>query len=255
MKRSTPLSIALAAALAGLLYGLPWALMWILGFVPPEFEIETRGPTDTTFVTLDVAELGEEDELEDPLDVEGDGTSEDEEPIDVEEDDEALDEGDEDGTGEAAGEAEEEDEGPEAVAGGGKAGKKRSPRRRRRRSEKCQRPHPHVRTAPDGVVEIDRHFVDKMTRNLKTFMSLGYSRPYREDDVKGWYISGFGCASPVFKAGFRRKDVLLTVNGKKTKTVTGVFLLYLKLKKQSDFEVRLLRRGKERTLRFRVVPS
>lgn len=117
----------------------------------------------------------------------------------------------------------------------------------------CTKPHPHVRDGVDGVVEIDRSLVDEYTQNLQTFMTLGFSRPYDEDGIKGWYISGFNCTSPVHKAGFRRGDVLLEVNGKNTRSWVGVFLLYQKLKNQADFEIKLVRKGQATTLRFRVV--
>jgi hypothetical protein len=117
----------------------------------------------------------------------------------------------------------------------------------------CEKPHPHVRAGTDGVTEIDRALVDEYTRNLESFMKLGYSRPYDEEGLEGWYISGFSCTSPVAKAGFKRGDVLLSVNGKKTRSWVGVFLLYQKLKNKDDFEVQLVRKGQPVTLRFRVV--
>ena len=139
------------------------------------------------------------------------------------------------------------------ASGDGRSPSPRASRSRRRRSPRCEAPHPHVREAVDGVVEIDRSFVDDVTKDLQSFMSLGYSRPHHEGEVKGWYISGFSCSSPVHKAGFRRRDVLLRVNGKKTRSWVGVYLLYQKLKKKTDFEVELLRGGEPKTLRFRVV--
>jgi hypothetical protein len=117
----------------------------------------------------------------------------------------------------------------------------------------CTKPHANVREGEDGVVEIDRSLVDEYTQNLQTFMTLGFSRPYDEEGIKGWYISGFNCTSPVHKAGFRRGDVLLEVNGKNTRSWIGVFLLYQKLKNQADFEIKLVRKGQATTLRFRVV--
>jgi hypothetical protein len=128
-----------------------------------------------------------------------------------------------------------------------------APRKGKPAKRICDEPNPHVRTGPDGVVEIDRSLVDAYTDNLESFMRLGYSEPYDEDGVKGWYISGFGCGSPVYKAGFRRADVLLSVNGKPTRSWVGVFFLYQKLKNREDFEVALVRKGEPMTLRFRVV--
>ena len=148
-----------------------------------------------------------------------------------------------------------------AVAGvrGGRVGAKPSARApgggssRARKIRDCNEPHPNIRTGADGVLEIDRSLVEQYTKNLESFMSLGYSRPYDENGVKGWYISGFSCTSPVQKAGFRRGDVLLRVNGKPTRSWVGVFLLYQRLKNKDVFEVELLRKGKPVRLQFRVV--
>ncbi|MEM6926653.1 MAG: hypothetical protein AAF602_06985 [Myxococcota bacterium] len=262
MKTSTPLSFLLAAGLAISLYATPWALMWVLDLAPPEFGIDTLPPVpDATFVEITLDGLEDADDLDDDaIDVDGEVEDPDAEVVDdpapAAPETENQAEGTAEGDDQPSGEEGVEGEGPRTVAAGGPEGTKRKQvRRRRRRPPQCRVPHPHVRKADDGVMEIDRVFVERMTKNLKTFMSLGYSRAYREEGVKGWYISGFGCTSPVFKAGFRRKDVLLTVNGKRTRTVTGVFLLYLKLKKQSSFEVQLMRRGKPKTLKFRVVSS
>jgi hypothetical protein len=133
---------------------------------------------------------------------------------------------------------------PRAGGGGGS---------RSKRNKACAEPHPHIRTGADGVLEIDRSLVDEYTKNLEAFMSLGYSRPYDENGVRGWYISGFSCTSPVQKAGFRRGDVLVRVNGKPTRSWVGVYLLYQKLKNKQEFEVELIRKGEPVKLQFRVV--
>lgn len=148
---------------------------------------------------------------------------------------------------------------PAATAGQGRGGlgvgRSLPGRRPTRRARDCAAPHPHVRVAGDGIVEIDRSLVDEYTASLDAFMRLGYSRPYDEEGVKGWYIAGFGCTSPVYKAGFRRADVLLSVNGRNTRSWVGVYLLYQRLKNREDFEVSVLRGGKPLTLQFRVVPG
>ncbi|MEZ4235628.1 MAG: hypothetical protein R3F59_05590 [Myxococcota bacterium] len=165
--------------------------------------------------------------------------------------------------GEAAGtadvDAEPGGEGAGSGAGDGEgAGNGHAEPARRRvaskhRKKRCDTDNPHIKPGRDGVVEIDRSLVDAYTKNLESFMSLGYSRPQDNGEVKGWYIGGFGCNSPVHEAGFRRGDVLLTVNGKRTRNWVGVFLLYQKLKNKDEFEIELLRRGEPMTLRFRVV--
>ncbi|MCA9493278.1 MAG: PDZ domain-containing protein [Myxococcales bacterium] len=145
------------------------------------------------------------------------------------------------GTGDASGDGE----------GHAKAAPASKPSKGKRRN--CNKPHPNVHTGEDGVTEIDRALVEHYTRNLERFMELGYSRPYDEGDVHGWYVSGFSCTSPVSKAGFQRGDVLLSVNGKKTRTWVGVFMTYQKLKKKDEFTVQIVRKGEPVTLRFRVI--
>lgn len=158
------------------------------------------------------------------------------------------------GTDEGDGEGDGEGEGVGDGSGDGE-GHATPKRRRRTRSQRCAKPHPNVRKGADGIMEVDRSLVEYYTKSLERFMELGYSEPYEREGIKGFYVGGFGCTSPVYKAGFRRGDMLITVNGKKTRTWIGVFLLYKKLRKQTDFEVVLLRRGDEkpRTMHFRIV--
>lgn len=137
----------------------------------------------------------------------------------------------------------------------GPAGPVKAARPAKGKRRSCDKAHPHVRVGDDGVVEIDRSLVEEYTADLSSFMELGYSRPYDEEGVHGWFISGFSCASPVAKAGFQRGDVLLSVNGRKTRTWVGVYVLYQKLKHKDAFEVALVRKGEPLTLRFRVVPG
>lgn len=153
--------------------------------------------------------------------------------------------------GDGSGAATEKGDGDAPVAQKGRRGGKNSGRRK-----SCEQPHPNIHPRDgEAVVDIDRALVDEYTKNLESFMQLGYSRPYDEDGLEGWYISGFSCTSPVAKAGFQRGDVLLRVNGKKTRSWVGVFLLYQRLKNKEDFEVDLVRKGAPLTLKFHVVDA
>lgn len=159
----------------------------------------------------------------------------------------------------AAAEAENGTVAGEGDAGAGDARKTVRPAGRgaaakARRQKICDTPHPNVHPR-DGFVDIDRSLVDTYTKNLESFMKLGYSRPYDENGIRGWYIAGFGCSSPVHKAGFRRGDVLLSVNGKNTRSWVGVFMLYQKLKSKRDFDIQIVRRGAPVTLKFHIVPG
>lgn len=118
---------------------------------------------------------------------------------------------------------------------------------------KCSDPHEDVHPQPDGSVLIDRDLIEYYTASIDRFNTLGYSRKHKGDDgSKGWLIGGFGCHSPLFKAGLRSRDIVQTVNGKKTNNVVQILFLWAGMKGKEDFEVVVLRRGEEKTLRFHV---
>lgn len=117
----------------------------------------------------------------------------------------------------------------------------------------CRDAHPDVK--PDGADhwEVNRELVDYYTANFKRFNSLGWSGPYESDTVKGWKIGGFGCNSPLYFAGLRRGDVVLTVNEKPTRTWMQILGTYTRLRRKDDFEVVLVRRGATKVLRYTLV--
>ena len=83
--------------------------------------------------------------------------------------------------------------------------------------------------------------------------SLGWSGPYDGDAHQGWKIGGFSCNSPLYHAGLRRGDVILTVNDKPTRTWLQVFGLYRKLRRHDEFRVVLLRKGQTKVLQYTLV--
>ena len=131
------------------------------------------------------------------------------------------------------------------------------PRKKRRyKSKRCQVVWPQITLADDGVYEVDVALIDHYTRNINAFIKLGFSKPWEKEETgqQGWYVSGFSCTSPLYAGGLRRGDVLLTVNGKKTRSYVQVYFLYQKLKHNKEFEVELLRKGKApTTLNYRIV--
>ncbi len=130
---------------------------------------------------------------------------------------------------------------------------RRSPTAKKKRRQRCSKEWPEIRELADGSYEIDQSLVDHYTQNLETFLELGWSKPYQTDSgERGWYVSGFSCNSPLYAGGLRRGDVLLTVNGKKTRTWVQVYFLYQRLKSKEEFEIALLRKGEPVTLLVRL---
>ncbi len=127
------------------------------------------------------------------------------------------------------------------------------PKARRGRSGRCENLVPEIERVAEGEFTIRRALIDHYTADLKTFNTLGWSRRYEADDTKGWQVGGFGCTSPLFKAGLRSSDVVRYVNGKKTWNVLQILGLWLGQRKKETFEVVVLRKGQELTLRYTLL--
>lgn len=116
--------------------------------------------------------------------------------------------------------------------------------------DRCGGPHKQIEKISKGHFRIDRDLVKYYLSSMERFNSLGYSRPNKEEGRRGWYISGFGCKSPVYKGGLRPRDVVQTVNGKKTNTVMQIFGLWASWKRHDKFKMTVLRGDKEVTLYY-----
>lgn len=116
----------------------------------------------------------------------------------------------------------------------------------------CADPHPQITKVGDKHWQIEKDLVDYYTSSIAVFNTLGYSRKYDENDVKGWLIGGFGCKGPLYKAGFRSKDVIQLVNGHKTNNVAQILGVWLTSKKYGDFEIVFWRKGQVITHTYTV---
>ena len=266
--------ISVSGLSSGALFLTPWLLLFAVGWwaeVRPATDIvvELYRPIEAVYLEIEPPPVEEEvgppeepvpEPAEEPLGAE-DGAEDGEDAAD-----DAAAGGD--GTGDEAPEGAVDGDGPAPGEGGGGEGDtdgtadgegdgSANSTKKKGKSNRCATPHPNVRTGADGIIEVDRTLVEYYTASLNRFMELGYSEPYERNGIKGFFIGGFGCTSPVYKAGLRRGDVLMTVNGKNTRTWVGVYLLYKKLRKETDFEVQVLRKGQTEPtmLRFRVVES
>jgi len=127
------------------------------------------------------------------------------------------------------------------------AGKKRKKSRR-----KCPKSFKGVTKKPNGTYVIARSLFDYHASSIARFNELGWSKDNDKGDKKGWYISGFGCRDVLWHAGFRRGDVVRTVNGKKTNNMLQIFMLYSRFKSKKRFEVKIHRKGRPLTLKYEI---
>ena len=133
-------------------------------------------------------------------------------------------------------------------------GTEAKPARKPGRSGKCAEPNPAIRKVADATWSVQRDLIDYYTATMDRFNSLGYSHKWDgEDGSKGWQIGGFGCSSPLWKAGLRSQDVIQEVNGKKTYNVLQLIGIWISQRKKEDFVVHVLRKGEPVVLSYKVL--
>lgn len=125
--------------------------------------------------------------------------------------------------------------------------------REQRLKERCGESFPGVLSVAADTFHVDREVLDYYSASVARLNTLGYSHRYEEGEVKGWVVGGFGCKSPLWHGGLRARDVVQTVNGKKTHNVLQIVGIWLSQRHKSSFEVTVLRKGKLVTLHYKVV--
>lgn len=227
-----------------------------LGVLPPLVYVDEK-PDRVAVAYWEAGDGGEDDvtlELElDPEDLEPDPEGD-----DVSEEIEAGG----DGGGEpveATSDDIDEDAIPEGTGedGEGEAEETRTPRitGKRRRGRRCE---------PDTIPEIvklatdrwriRRELVQSYTKNFSKLNSLGWSRTHKGADGKpdGMMLGGVRCNNDLHRAGIRSGDVVHTVNGHPIRNLVQALAVYAKVRKDRVLRVNITRRGKPRTLTYRI---
>ncbi len=119
----------------------------------------------------------------------------------------------------------------------------------------CNIPEPDIRVSPDDPQHwiVRKALIERYATSMKEFNSLGWSRPSPFEEAPGRQIGGFGCASPLYKAGMRARDVIQAINDKRMYTVAQVIGFWLFGKKKGDFTCTLYRRGQVITHTYTVL--
>ncbi len=123
----------------------------------------------------------------------------------------------------------------------------------KRRKVNCDKTSPDITPTGEFRWALERSAIEYHTASIERLNALGWSKAYDENGQKGIYVSGFGCLSDPYLSGFRRGDVVQSVNGKKTNNFLQVWFTWQKVKKQDHFEVVVLRQGKRLVLTYDVV--
>ena len=119
----------------------------------------------------------------------------------------------------------------------------------------CDLPEPDIRVDPEDPHHwiVRKALIERYATSMKEFNSLGWSRPSPFEEAPGRQIGGFGCTSPLYKAGMRARDVIQTINDKRMYTVAQVIGFWLFGKKKGDFTFGLYRRGQTITHTYTVL--
>ncbi|MEK6567168.1 MAG: PDZ domain-containing protein [Candidatus Omnitrophota bacterium] len=103
-------------------------------------------------------------------------------------------------------------------------------------------------------VTVSRKGLFNQARNiLNVLPELKYKPYYEANKVSGLMIEGITQDSIIAAAGIQNKDVVRTVNNQKINTYQKALQVLSKARNQSEINVDLLREGKVKNIRYRVV--
>lgn len=245
--------VVLAGAITlAVFLGVP--ILSSLGIIPPLMTVE-QAPERVAVYYWEAGNGGDDD-----VQVELELQPEDLEPAPEGDDVEDEEAGGGEGAGATHGRTDDDDEdalpeGDEA-AGEGEDDASRSKRpNRRRRGRKCEPdPIPQIRKVADDRFRVRREIIKEYTKNFGKLNSLGWSRTHRGDDGKadGMSVGGVRCNNDLHRAGIRSGDVIHSVNGHKVRNLVQALAVYGKVRKDRVLRVEITRRGKPRTLTYRI---
>ena len=103
-------------------------------------------------------------------------------------------------------------------------------------------------------VTVSRKGLFNQARNILNVLPELKFKPYYEaNKVSGLMIEGIAQDSIIAAAGIQNKDVVRTVNNQKIDTYQKALQVLSKARNQSEINVDLLREGKVKSLRYRVI--
>ncbi|MDO8748650.1 MAG: PDZ domain-containing protein [Candidatus Omnitrophota bacterium] len=103
-------------------------------------------------------------------------------------------------------------------------------------------------------VTVSRKGLFNQARNILNVLPALKFKPYYEaNKVSGLMIEGIAQDSIIAAAGIQNKDVVRTVNNQKINTYQKALQVLSKVRNQSEINVDVLREGKVKNLRYRVI--
>lgn len=121
-------------------------------------------------------------------------------------------------------------------------------------SRPCMDDNPSIAPMGTAAFAVDRDLVKSYAKKPATLGKLGWASVHQGDDGKadGFKIGGLKCGNDLHQAGFRNGDVVHSVNGKPVTSIPEALWVYATQKGKEDFRIRITRKGKAKTLKYKV---
>lgn len=131
--------------------------------------------------------------------------------------------------------------------------KKRRKQKRRSRSH-CMDDEPGITKLTSERYSVEREVLQHYARNVKEASRLANVAWHRDDSgrVDGFEFRHIRCGSPVAQAGFRKGDVVHTINGRKIRSIPQALAAVIRLQRRSVLRVTLTRGEDKRKMRYHI---
>ena len=105
-------------------------------------------------------------------------------------------------------------------------------------------------STPENIFHVNRKQVIDLISSGKIFYQMAVTPYYKNGKIIGFRVNGVKRNSFVYKMGIRRGDIILSVNDYPIRSMEEGFAAFERLKRASEINIRVLRRGREITLSY-----
>jgi hypothetical protein len=123
------------------------------------------------------------------------------------------------------------------------------------KAQQCLPENPDIKHIEGNKYRVKRELVDFYVNHINEAGKLAYLVWVDDEDGKhtGFRIRRIRCGNDLHQLGFRNKDIVRTINGQEVQSTREAVAAYMKMRNTKVLKVKIERRGKERTLIFRLV--
>ena len=123
----------------------------------------------------------------------------------------------------------------------------------RRRQVAPEIPTTRRRRPGTQTISLRRDQIDNALKNVNDLMQQVKIMPHFDNgQPDGFSLTGIRPNSLVRKMGLRNGDIITGVNGEKIETMDDALGFYQKLSSSDNISIQMKRRGRERTIEYRI---